>query len=360
MTDLARPLISVVTPCFNEEANVEECHASLRQVFERSLPDCDFEHIFCDNASTDSTVEVLRRVARGDATVRVVVNARNYGPFRSTFNALKYARGDAIVVMFAADLQDPPEVIVDFVREWRDGSEVVWGVRKQREEHIVMRGVRKLYYRMVSRFAGIDIPLDVAEFQLIDRKVLAALLEHEDYYPYIRGMIANCGFRTKGVPYIWRARRRGFSKNRLYNLVDQGLNGLISFTNLPMRVAMFAGFGIALLSFAFAVFTVAASLIRHGNVSVPGIPTLIVAMFFFGGVQLMFLGIIGEYVSAIHFQVRKRPLVVERERINLDAELASAGGVGRRETRDERAGGGEGLRQADVDERLVGDDRAHR
>jgi glycosyltransferase involved in cell wall biosynthesis len=311
-----RPLISVVTPCFNEEPNLEDCHDALKEVFARDLADCDLEHIFCDNASTDGSVEVLRRIASADSSVKVVVNARNYGPFRSTFNGLRHASGDAIVVMFAADLQDPPEVIADFVREWRAGAEVVWGVRTQREETAGMRAIRKLYYRSVSRLAGIDIPLDVGEFQLIDRKVLVALLEHEDYYPYIRGMIANCGFRTKGVPYVWRARKKGFSKNRLYHLVDQGLNGLISFTNLPMRFAMFTGFAIALLAFCYALFTIVAALITHGSLSVPGIPTLIVALFFFGGVQLMFLGIIGEYVSAIHFQVRKRPLVVERETIN--------------------------------------------
>jgi glycosyltransferase involved in cell wall biosynthesis len=318
MSESARTLVSVVTPCYNEEANLEDCHDALKAVFARDLPDCDLEHVFCDNASSDGSLEILRKLARDDPGVKVVVNARNYGPFRSTFNGLRHARGDAIVVLFAADLQDPPEVIVDFVREWRAGAEVVYGVRKQREEGLAMRGVRKLYYRAVSRVAGIDIPIDVGEFQLVDRKVLAALLEHEDYYPYIRGMIANCGFRTKGVPYVWRARRKGFSKNRLYNLVDQGLNGLISFTNLPMRIAMFAGFTIALLSFLYAAFTMIVNVWTHGSLTVPGIPTLIVALFFFGGVQLMFLGIIGEYVSAIHFQVRKRPLVVERETINLE------------------------------------------
>src|SRR6185503_3842456 len=318
MSERARPLVSVVTPCYNEDQNVEDCHRALKQVFERDLPDCDFEHIFCDNASSDASVEVLRRLAGQDPRVKVGVNARNYGPVRSTFIGLKHAKGDAVVVLFAADLQDPPEVIVEFVREWRNGAEVVYGVRGQREEGLVMRNIRKIYYRAVSRVAGIDIPLDVGEFQLVDRKVLEALLEHDDYYPYIRGMIANCGFRTRGVPYVWRARRKGFSKNRLYHLVDQGLNGLISFTNLPMRIAMFAGFAIALLSFLFAVFTVAANLWTHGELTTPGIPTLIVALFFFGGVQLMFLGIIGEYVSAIHSQVRRRPLVVERERINLE------------------------------------------
>ena len=324
MSGSRKTLVSVITPCFNEEPNLEECHRALAAVFARELPDCELEHIFCDNASTDGSVEVLRRLAREDKAVKVVLNARNYGPFRSTFNGLRHARGDAVVVMLAADLQDPPEVIADFVREWRAGAEVVYGVRSQRDEHLLMRGIRKLYYRMVSRFAGIDIPLDVGEFQLVDRKVLEALLEHEDYYPYIRGMIANCGFRTKGISYVWRARRRGMSKNRFYHLVDQGLNGLISFTNLPMRIAMFAGFAIALFSFVYAAATMVANLIAHGELTVPGIPTLIVALFFFGGVQLMFLGIIGEYVSAIHFQVRKRPLVVERERINLADEAAAA------------------------------------
>jgi polyisoprenyl-phosphate glycosyltransferase len=324
MNEHARPLVSVVTPCFNEELNLEDCHRALKEVFDRELPECALEHIFCDNASTDGSVEILRRMALADPSVKVVVNARNYGPFRSTFNGLRHASGDAVVVLFAADLQDPPEVIPEFVRAWKAGAEVVHGVRSRREEGFTMRSVRKLYYRMVSRFAGIDIPLDVGEFQLVDRKVLEALLQHDDYYPYIRGMIANCGFRTQGVPYVWRARRKGFSKNRLYHLVDQGLNGLISFTNLPMRIAMFTGFAIALLAFLFAVFTFVVSLWTHGELTTPGIPTLIVALFFFGGVQLMFLGIIGEYVSAIHSQVRRRPLVVERELINLPQRAPGA------------------------------------
>ena len=314
------PTISVVTPCYNEELNLEDCHRAVQEVFATRLPGYRLEHIFCDNASTDGSEALLRLMAARDPGVKVVLNARNYGPFRSTFNGLRHATGDAIVVLLAADLQDPPEVIAEFVEKWRAGHEVVHGIRTQREEAWLMRSIRKVYYRMVSRLSGIEIPLDVGEFQLIDRKVLAALMEHEDHYPYIRGMIANCGFRTAGVPYVWRARRRGFSKNRLYHLVDQGLNGMISFTNLPMRIAMFVGFGIALASFAFAAFTFVINLVRHGELATPGIPTLIVALFFFGGVQLMFLGIIGEYVSSIHAQVRKRPLVVERETINLPGE----------------------------------------
>lgn len=311
-----RPVISVVTPCYNEELNIEDCYRAVRELFEAKLPGYRREHIFCDNASTDGSESVLRRLAAQDPAVKVVINARNYGPFRSTFNGLRHATGDAVVVLLAADLQDPPEVIVEFVEKWRAGHEVVHGVRSQREEALLMRSIRKAYYRLVSRLSGIDIPIDVGEFQLVDRKVVAALLQHEDHYPYIRGMIANCGFRTAAVPYVWKARRKGFSKNRLYHLVDQGLNGMISFTNVPMRIAMFTGFGIALASFLYAFFTLAYHLATHGELATPGIPTLIVALFFFGGVQLMFLGIIGEYVSAIHSQVRKRPLVVERETLN--------------------------------------------
>lgn len=313
----ANPLISVVTPCYNEEDNLEDCARALRETFATLLPDCRLEQIFCDNASTDGSEAVLRRMAAADPSVKVVFNARNYGPFRSTFNGLTHATGDAVVVLFAADLQDPPEVIAEFVSEWRAGNDVVQGIRAQREESMLMRNVRRAYYRLVSRLSGIDIPIDVGEFQLIDRKVLQALLQHDDHYPYIRGMIANCGFRTKGLPYVWRARRRGFSKNRLYHLIDQGLNGMISFTNVPMRLAMFGGFAIAMVSFLYAAFTVVINLVRHGELASPGIATLIVALFFFGGVQLMFLGLIGEYVSSIHSQVRKRPLVVERETVNM-------------------------------------------
>ena len=312
-----RLLISVITPCYNEEDNLEDCRRALRETFDRLLPDYALEHIFCDNASTDGSESILRAMAAAHPEVKVVLNARNYGPFRSTFNGLRHATGDAVVVLFAADLQDPPEVIGEFVRVWRAGHEVVHGIRAQREESWLMRSVRKSYYRLVSRLSGIDIPIDVGEFQLIDRKVLKALLEHEDHYPYIRGMIANCGFRSAGVPYVWRARRRGFSKNRFYHLVDQGLNGMISFTNVPMRLAMFGGFAIAIVSFLYAAFTVILHLAAHGELASPGIPTIIAALFFFGGVQLMFLGFIGEYVSSIHSQVRKRPLVVERETLNL-------------------------------------------
>jgi glycosyltransferase involved in cell wall biosynthesis len=321
--------ISIVTPCFNEADNVRDCALAVRDVFARAVPDYDYEHLFCDNASTDATVSILRELAAADPRIRVIVNARNFGPFCSTFNGLLNTRGDAVVVLLAADLQDPPEVIAEFVRRWEQGYEVVYGIRKIREESWLMRTVRRGYYMLVSRCAGITIPPNVGEFQLVDRVVVDALRRFDDYYPYIRGMIASCGFRTAGVEYTWRARKRGFSKNRLFHLIDQGLNGLISFSKLPMRLCMLYGFATAVLSVLYAVVSLCIHLLYAGTLAAPGIPTLIVALFFFSGMQMAFLGCLGEYICAIHFQVRKGPLVIERERINMDDSREHRGAADR-------------------------------
>jgi glycosyltransferase involved in cell wall biosynthesis len=316
--DAKKKMISIVTPCYNEEENIRDCYEAVREVFETRLAGYDFEHIFCDNASTDRTVAILKELAREDGRVKIIVNSRNFGPFRSTFNGLLNTKGDAVVVLLAADLQDPPALIPDFVRKWEEGYQIVYGIREKREENPVMAYARKIYYRLICRFADVDIPPDVGEFQLIDRVVVEALRGFDDYYPFIRGMIASCGFRTVGLPYDWGRRKKGFSKNRLYHLVDQGLNGLISFTNIPLRLCMFFGFFLAVLSITYAVVQLVVNLIFFRTFAPPGIATLIVGLFFFSGVQLFFLGFLGEYIGAIHFQVRKRPLVIEREKINFE------------------------------------------
>ncbi len=317
----ARKLISIVTPCYNEQDNVADCAEEVARVFAEQLPGYDFEHIFCDNASTDGTGQVLRSLAARDVRIKVIFNARNFGPFCSTFNGLLSTTGDAVVVLLAADLQDPPEVIVPFVQQWEQGHQVVYGIRAKREEGFLLRNTRHLYYRTVSRFAQINIPPDVGEFQLIDRVVVDALRQFDDYYPYIRGMIASCGFSSVGVEYVWKARKRGLSKNRLFHLIDQGLNGIISFTRVPMRLCMLFGFTISGSSILFAFFCLIWHLVDKGAVTPPGVPTLIVALFFFSGVQFFFLGVLGEYICAIHSQVRKRPLVIERERLNYDTKV---------------------------------------
>lgn len=319
---MTRRLITVVSPCFNEEDNVEACHQAVRDLFETDpvLSRYDREHIFADNSSSDATVAKLRAIAARDPAVRVIVNARNYGLFRSTFNALRRATGDAVVPMLPVDLQDPPELIARFVELWEQGYLRVYGVKTKREEGLVMQFVRRRYYDMVNRFSNIEIPQNVGEFQLIDRQILDALLRYKDYYPYIRGMLANIGFAhdSVSVEYTWRERRVGISKHRLYSLIDQALNGMISFTNAPMRLAIFTGFGMAALSILYGFIQLVIKVLDP-NAAPPGIATLIVALFFLSGVQLALLGVLGEYISAIHFQVRQGDIVVEREVINVAA-----------------------------------------
>jgi glycosyltransferase involved in cell wall biosynthesis len=316
--------ISVITPCYNEENNVEECYLAVKAVFEKDLPGYRCEHIFADNASEDGTVAILRRLATADLNVKVIVNSRNFGPFRSMFNGLRHATGDAVVVFLPADQQDPPELISEMVRHWENGIEVVAGARVNRQETWSLRLCRRIFYRLVNTLSEIDIPENVGEFQLIDRKVWEVVVSHHDQYPYIRGIIASAGFRRLILPYTWRTRKRGISKNNLFSLIDQGMNGIFSFTAAPLRFASLSGFGIASLALLYAVLSFLYAIVHFGAAPA-GTPTIIVALFFFSGVQLMFIGILGEYVTAIHAQVRRGPIVVERERINIPGDPWRAG-----------------------------------
>jgi len=310
-------IISIITPCFNEEQNVVECHEAVKRVFE-GLEDYDFEHIFADNASTDNTLERLRELADRDKRIKVIVNSRNFGPLRSCFNALLSCGGDAAVVMLAADLQDPPELIPEFIKKWESGYEIVYGIRKKREGNAMLSLVKKFYYRLANQTSLVNLPPDTGEFQFIDRMVIEALREYDDYYPYLRGMIASCGFKSTGVEYTWQARKKGRSKSNLYHLVDLALNGLISFSNLPLRICILIGFLLAAGSIIYALSQLIINIIFFHQLVNPGMASLLVGIFFFTGVQLFFLGVIGEYISAIHFQVKRRPLIIERERINFN------------------------------------------
>jgi len=310
--------ITIISPCYNEGTNVRVCYEAIRSLFDGPLAGYEREHIFADNASTDGTVAVLREIAGNDPHLRIIVNARNVGVLRSTFNALKASSGDATLVMMAVDLQDPPELIAQFVRHWEAGHKVVQGVRVKRDEGLIMRTTRWAYYRLVRRLTPFEIPADVGEFQLLDRQVVDAVTAFDDHDPYIRGLIAYVGFKPYGIPYVWRARRRGVSKNRLLTLVDIALNGLLSFTKTPLRVLSAAGLVMAVLSLLYAIGNLLWLLTRQERPVQPGIPTLIVALFFFSGVQLLFLGLLGEYIVSIHQQVRFGGRVIEAERINFD------------------------------------------
>ncbi len=313
-----RRLISIITPVYNEQENVADCYAAVKQVFDKQLPQYDYEHIFCDNASLDNTAALLRGLAAKDKHVKVILNSRNFGASRSGFNGLMSAQGDAVVFTIAADLQDPPAIIPEFVKKWEEGYKVVYGIRAQRAEKFLIKNLRKIYYRVLGKLSEVEIPKDVGDFQLLDKVVLNSLRQFDDYYPYTRGLIAQCGFDAIGLNYSHLRRDKGKAKGNLLVMMDLGLNGLVSVSNAPLRLCMLFGVIIAFLSFSYAVIQFFFNLVFYQKFASPGIATIVIALFFFSGVQLLFLGLIGEYISAIHFQVRKRPLVIEKERINFD------------------------------------------
>jgi len=312
---MTKKVVTIITPCYNEERGIRECYDTLKAIFDEHLPNYTREHIFADNCSTDTTVAILKEIAASDPCVKIIVNARNFGILRNTYNGVMASNGDATILFMPADLQDPPQLIPQFVQLWESGYEIVYGIRAEREEPFFLRNARKIYYRAISRLSYIDYPPDVGDYQLVDRKVLNAMKQFDDVQPFMRMMTFECGFRAVGIPYKWQARKHGVSRNQMSQLIDQGLNGLISFSNAPVRIASFFGIfaAVASLIYATVVFTMGMMGLNTGG---RGIPTIIVAIFFFGGVQLFFAGLIGEYVVAIYNQVRKRPLVVERERIN--------------------------------------------
>ncbi len=314
---MRKKLISIVTPCFNEEEGIIACHNAIKEIFDAELKDYEYEHIFCDNASSDRTVELLKEVATHDPHVKIIVNSRNFGILKNTYNGVLSTTGDAILLFMPVDLQDPPELIPEFVKHWEGGYEIVYGIRAKREEGFLLVSARKAYYRLLSHLTYVDYPPDVGDFQLIDKRVLDAMRKIDDAQPFMRLMTFDCGFKSIGVKYTWRSRNYGKSRNSLLHMFEQGLNGIVSFSGAPLRLALVIGFMVSGLSLLYAVGVFLLTLFGFVH-SQAGIPTIVIALFFFGGVQLFFLGVLGEYIFAIFNQVRRKPLIVERERVNFD------------------------------------------
>ena len=306
-------LISVVTPCYNEEGSVRELHARIKAVFAK-LPAYDFEHICIDNSSQDKTVEVLREIAREDKTLKVIVNARNFGHIRSPHHAMLQAKGDAVVLMMS-DLQDPPELIAEFVAKWEAGFKVVLGVKTKSEETPVMYLIRKIYYDFIGRLSEVPLVKNSTGFGLYDRAIMDVVRTVDDPYPYFRGMICDIGFEQALVEYTQARRRRGITKNNFYTLYDIAMLGITDHSKVPLRLATMLGFAMSGLCFAVALAYLVAKLV-FWNRFVLGTAPILIGLFLFSSVQLFFIGILGEYIGAIHTQVLKRPLVVEKERIN--------------------------------------------
>jgi glycosyltransferase involved in cell wall biosynthesis len=273
------------------------------------FPQYRYEHIFIDNASRDGTVAVLKRIAAGDSNVRIIVNARNVGHIRSPMHAFRQATGDCIVSL-VADLQDPPELIVDMLREWEKGYFMVLAIKRTSEENRLMFWIRKKYYRLVNRLSSIETFENFTGFGLYDRRVADLVKALDDPYPYFRGMIAEIGLPHKELPYDQPVRKRGITKNNFYSLYDLGMLGIINHSKVPLRLALsfLAGFGYLIYKLLFWTrFSV-------------GMAPVVIGIFLIGSIQLMFMGMLGEYVGAIHTQVQHRPLTVELERVNFQYE----------------------------------------
>jgi glycosyltransferase involved in cell wall biosynthesis len=310
--------ISVVTPCFNEEGNVREVYERVRDLMLR-LGKYRYEHIFIDNASRDTTFAVLRAIAAADSNVKVIGNARNFGHVRSPMHALLQASGDAIIVLMS-DLQDPPEVLAQLLEEWEKGIPIVIAVKNESHEATSMFMVRKLFYRLVNRLADdIETYENFTGFGLYDRQVIDLVRQFGDPYPYFRGMIAEIGLPHSEVLYEQQRRKSGKSKNNFYTLYDLAMLGITKLSKVPLRLVTFAGFAGALISMFGGTAYFAYKILFWGNFTV-GIAPIAIGMFFLGSLQLLFMGIIGEYIGNIHTQVHNRPLVVERERLNFEYE----------------------------------------
>lgn len=306
-------MISIVTPCYNEEDNVEDVYKAVKAVFE-GLEGYTYEHIFIDNSSTDHTVLKLKDIAKSDKNVKIIVNARNFGTIRSGTYGYLQASGDAVIPI-VADLQTPPSLIVEFIKKWEEGYKIVVGIRKERHESFILSGIGRLYYKIISRLSDTKLIENFMGFGLFDKKVIEIVRELDDPYPYFRGLISEIGFEASQIEYVQPARKKGISKSNFYALYDLAMLGITNHSKVPLRLATMLGFCLTVLSLLVAFVYSMYKIIFWQSFSV-GIAPFVIGLFFFSAVQLFFIGIVGEYVGAIHTQVLKRPLVIEKERIN--------------------------------------------
>jgi len=308
------PLISVVAPTYNEADNVEEFYQRLRAALEGS-GETSFEIIFIDNASTDETVARIKELAALDSRVKLIVNTRNFGHIRSPMHGLFQAQGQAVVLM-ASDMQDPPELVPQFIAAWRTGVPMVLGVKTTSDEAGLMYRLRTAYYRFLNQIADVAPVEHATGFGCYDRKIMTHLKSLADPYPYMRGQLAELGYPWATIPYHQPQRARGITKNNFYTLYDLAMLGITSHSKVPLRLAILSGFVIAMSCLLVAFAYLVAKLLFWNHFPGIGQAPTVIGLFFLGAVQLIFTGILGEYIGAILTQVRHKPLVIEKERVN--------------------------------------------
>lgn len=295
--------LTVITPTYNEQESILGCIQELRRVMMEKLPNLIYEHIIIDNNSTDNTINLVRQASLQEPNLKIIVNSRNIGASRSIYRALARASGAWIVPMLPADLQDPPELIPKMLEKITDNVEVVYGVRSNREENIVLRNIRRFYYRILTKFSDFDLQNDAGEFCLISRRISQSMISVRDENPYIRGLIAQSGAKSSSISYIWKRRMTGKSKSTFFMLVDVAISGMVSTTYIPARIAMVFGFFTSFLSLLSGLIYLFLSIIFVESIS-SDTPTIVFLILFTSGIQLFFLGLIGEYVLNIHRQIK--------------------------------------------------------
>ena len=305
--------ITILTPCYNEEANVRDIYEAVKKVF-AGLPQYTYEHLFIDNASKDKTPVILREMAAQDKSVKVIFNTRNFGHVRSPYHALLQCHGDAAIGL-VCDFQDPPELIPQLLEKWEQGCKIVLTVKSHSDESHLMFAIRRAYYHLVKRLSDIELIPNATGSGLCDHSVIEVLRTIDDPYPYFRGLLADVGYPIATIAYHQPARRRGLTKNNFYTLYDVAMLGITNHSKVPLRLATMAGFGMSAISLLIAMGYLIAKLVNWNHFTL-GMAPVIIGLFFFSSVQLFFIGILGEYIGAIHTQVQKRPLVIERERLN--------------------------------------------
>lgn len=308
--------ISIVTGCYNEFGNLQALYDRLIAVLRR-FPEYSYEIIIADNCSTDNSRALLREISAHDKNFKVIFNSNNFGPIRSGYNAFLQATGDAVVLM-SSDLQDPPEIIADFIKKWEAGYQVVSGIKINSQESLLISAVRRIYYKLLSRFSDTDhVIQNFTGFGLYDRKFMDAVKMFHDPVPYFRGFVSEIGFRRTEVRFVQPERSYGRSKHNIFTLYSYAITGFVNHSKLPLRLATFSGFCLAGLNLIVAFLYLIYKLINWDTFSV-GIAPIVIGLFFFSAVQLIFIGIVGEYIGEILTQVKNRPLAIVDEVINFD------------------------------------------
>ena len=311
---MEKKLISIVTPCFNEDENVVEVYLQVKKIIENQLSEYIYEHIFIDNASTDNTAELLKDIAKIDKNVKIIINSRNFGHIRSPVYGMMQAKGD-IVISLVADLQDPPQMIVQFIREYEKGYNIVLAIKKSSQENGLMYKVRDVYYRFLHKISDVEIFKNYTGFGLYDQKAMDALKRMPDAYPFFRGMVAEIGYKVKKIQYDQPVRCKGITKNNFYTLYDIGMLGLINNSKVLLRLSIFIGFIVGVFSLIVGFYYLIMKLIYWDSLSI-GIAPIVIGGSLMFSILLLFIGILGEYIGQIYTQILNRPLVFEQERIN--------------------------------------------